>query len=48
MQMDPYTFMLDQLLRTALGTGLQAVIAGGVLAGYALAVGLILVRASKG
>ena len=47
MQMDPYTFMLDQLLRTALGTGLQAVIAGGVLAAYALAVGFILVRAGR-
>ena len=47
MQMDPYTFMLDQLLRTALGTGLQAVIAGAVLAAYALAVGFILVRAGR-
>ena len=47
MQMDPYTFMLDQLMRTAAGSGLQAAIQGAVLSLYALLVGVILVWYGK-
>ena len=47
MQMDPYTFMLDQLMRTAAGSGLQAAIQGAVLSLYALLVGVILIRIGR-